>query len=42
MFVFHLFDTRFVDFLIGELAKREYLTNYCVVLPHFWCNNILY
>jgi hypothetical protein len=32
----------FADFLQGKWAKMGYLTNYCSVLPHFCCNDILY
>ena len=32
----------YADFFLGKWAKMGYLANYCSVLPHFCCNDILY
>jgi hypothetical protein len=37
-----LFGTPSADFFEGKWAKMGYLANYCSVLPHFYCNDILY
>jgi len=37
-----LFGTPFADFFKGKWAKMGYLANYCSVLPHFCCSDILY
>ena len=37
-----LFGTPFAEICQGKWAKMEYMANYCSVLPHFCCNNILY
>jgi len=39
---FHPFWHPFCWFFKGKWAKMGYLANYCSVLPHFCCNDILY
>ena len=40
--VFHPFWPPFCWFFKRKWAKMGYLANYCSVLPHFCCNDILY